>query len=69
MGKEENIKQALELVDRLRDLSDVDRRMLKQRIPAAAKGNEAALTDVILFPYHHEDREIFSEIFLLMLKK
>jgi hypothetical protein len=69
MGKEENIQRALELVDRLRELSEADRRLLKQRIPAAAKGDESALAGVILFPYHHDDREIFSEIFLLMLRK
>ena len=69
MGKKENIEKAVNLVDKLSNLSDSDRRMLKKRIPEAARGDDKALADVILFPYNIEDREIFSDIFLLLIKK
>ena len=69
MGKKENIEKAVKLVDRLSNLSDSDRRMLKKRIPEAALGDDEALADVILFPFSIEDREIFSDIFLLLIRK
>ena len=69
MTRQENIEKAIKLVDELSELSDSDREMLKKRINEAAQGNEEALAEVILFPYSYQDREIFSEIFLLILKK
>ena len=69
MGKKENIEKAVKLVDRLSNLSDSDRRMLKKRIPEAALWDDEALADVILFPFSIEDREIFSDIFLLLIRK
>lgn len=69
MTRQENIEKAIKLVDELSGLSDSDREMLKKRINEAAQGNEEALAEVILFPYSYQDREIFSEIFLLILKK
>lgn len=69
MGKKENIEKAVKLVDKLSNLSDSDRRMLKKRIPEAARGDDIALADVILFPYNIEDRAIFSDIFLLLIRK
>ena len=69
MARQENINKAVELVDRLRDLTEEQKLELKQRIPEAAAGVEEALTQIILFPYNFHDREIFSEIFLLIFKR
>ena len=69
LAKRENIERAVALVDGLSDISEDDRRRLKILIPKAAKGDESALTDIILFPYQFADREIYSEIFLLILTK
>ena len=69
MTRQENIEKAIKLVDELSELSDSDRETLKKWINEAAQGSEEALKEVILFPYSYQDREIFSEIFLLILKK
>ncbi len=69
MTKAENLEKAIKLVDKLSGLAEKDRQMLRKRIPQAADGDESALADVILFPYDHNDRAIFSEIFMLILRK
>ena len=69
MTRQENIEKAIKLVDELSELAESDREMLKKRVNEAAQGSEEALAEVILFPYNYQDREIFSEIFLLILKK
>ena len=69
MVRQENIEKAIKLVNELSNLTEEQRVTLRKRIPETAAGDEGALTEVILFPYNFEDREIFSEIFLLILKK
>ena len=69
MTRRENLDKAIRLVDRLSNLADNKRVMLKQLIAGAARGGEEALAGVILFPYSYKDHKIFSEILRLILEK
>jgi len=68
MVSQQNIDKAINLVDKMVSLLGKERRMLKKRIPEAARGDDTALADVILFPYGHKNRGIISEIIFLILR-
>jgi len=59
----DKIKQAVGLVDRMANLSDDERQLLRKRIPEAASGDEWALGYVQRFFYDGKvNREITSQI-------
>ena len=73
MADPRNVAKAANLVDRMVNLADAERRKLKQKIREAAQGDEQALTCVIFFPRDHYvfDRRnltIFREIVFLILR-
>ena len=66
MTSQQNREMAVNLVDRMDNLTDEKRSMLKSYIGEAAMGDEVALTHVILFPYHKEHYDIISSIINLI---
>ena len=57
------VAKAIKLVDRMANLSDGERQLLRQRIPEAVNGNDWALGYVMRFLYDGKvNREITSQI-------
>jgi len=56
------------MVDRLQNLSDDERQLLKEHVLKAAKGDNEALGHIIIFSYDPTNRELVGEIISLILQ-
>lgn len=68
MAAQQNIDKAVGLVDRMCNLTDQDRKILKKRIIGTARGDNSALGYMISSPYDHRDCDIVGEILSLVLR-
>ncbi len=67
MTRQHCITRAISVVDRLYNLSDEDRQVLKKRTVEAALGDNSALGHIIISSYDLENREMIGEILCLIL--
>ena len=67
MTRQHRITRAISVVDRLYNLSDEDRQVLKKRTVEAALGDNSALGHIIISSYDLENREMIGEILCLIL--
>ena len=68
-----NIARAVSLVDRMVNLANAERNLLKKKVKEAAQGDEHALTCVIFFPRDHNifgkrNLAAFREMLFLILR-
>jgi len=66
MASQQNRDRAVSLVDGMTHLPDEKRQMLKNYVGEAARGDDVALTYVILFPYDQQDYSIVNKILRLI---
>ena len=68
MSNQQDLDQAIGLVDKMANLSDEERQIVKKHVMDAAQGDEAALARFILFPYNRNNHEIVGEILVLLMR-
>ncbi len=68
MSRRENIAKAIMLVDRMRNLSEEERQVLRKRATEAALGDDLALGSLVVSSYDLENKETIREILYLILQ-